>query len=179
MSNQSVSTPEQGPYPKISRVVDGFIQAVGNYVCWLNVVLILVILVQVTLRYGFGQGQIILEEAQWHLYAIVVMFGISYGVVTDAHIRMDLVYNSRSPKTKEWIDVFGQLFFVLPLSVILLLKGVELVESAWRVNEGSPSPGGLPWRWAIKAVLPASMFLYMIASCSRVIRSFSIIFAKR
>jgi len=179
MSSQSVSAPAPGPYPKISRVIDDFILSVGRYVCWLNVVLILVILAQVVLRYGFGRGQIILEEAQWHLYAILVMFGISYGVVTDAHIRMDLVYSSRSPKTKEWIEVFAQLLFVLPLSLILLLKGIELVENAWRVNEGSASPGGLPWRWAIKAVLPASMFLYAIASCSRLIRSFTIIFAKR
>ena len=179
MSNQSVSTSDQRPYPKISRVVDNFIQAVGNYVCWLNVVLILVILAQVTLRYGFGRGQIILEELQWHLYAVAVMFAISYGVVTDGHVRMDLIYSGRSQKAKEWIEVFGQLFFVLPLSVILLLKGVELVESAWRVNETSPSPGGLPWRWAIKAALPASMFLYIIASCSRLIRSFAIIFTKR
>ena len=179
MSSQSVSAPESGPYPKISRVIDDFILAVGRYVCWLNVVLILVILAQVVLRYGFGRGQIILEELQWHLYAIGVMFAISYGVVTDAHIRMDLIYANRSQKTKEWIEVFAQLFFVLPLAVILFLKGLELVESAWRVNESSSSPGGLPWRWAIKAVLPASMFLYAIASCSRLIRSFAIIFAKR
>ena len=178
MSSQSVSAPAPGPYPKISRVIDDGIRAIARYVCWLNVVLILVILVQVILRYGFGRGQIILEELQWHLYAIVVMFGISYGVVTDAHIRMDLVYAGRSPKTKEWIEVFAQLFFVLPLALILFLKGIDLVENSFRVNEGSSSPGGLPWRWAIKAVLPASMFLYMMASCSRLVRSFAIIFAK-
>ena len=107
MTNQSVSTSEQGPYPKISRVADDFIRAVGHYACWLNVVLILVILAQVTLRYGFGRGQIILEEIQWHLYAIAVMFAISYGVVTDAHIRMDIIYSSSTRKTKEWIEVFG------------------------------------------------------------------------
>ena len=179
MTNQSVSTSEQGPYPKISRVADDFIRTLGHYACWLNVVLILVILAQVTLRYGFGRGQIILEELQWHLYAVAVMFAISYGVVTDSHVRMDLIYSNRSQKTKEWIEVFGQLFFVIPLAVILFLKGIELVESAWRVNETSPSPGGLPWRWAIKAALPASMFLYIIASCSRLIRSFAIIFTKR
>ena len=179
MLSQPVSTSDQGPYPKISRLADDFIQAVGNYVCWLNVVLILVILAQVTLRYGFGRGQIILEELQWHLYAVAVLFAVSYGVVTDSHVRIDLIYSGRSQKTKEWIEVFGQLFFALPLAVILFLKGIELFESAWRVNEASPSPGGLPWRWAIKAALPASMFLYMIASCSRVIRSFSIIFDRR
>lgn len=179
MSDQSISTAAPGPCPEICRMIDRFILAVGRYTSWLMVALIIVVLAQVVLRYGFGSGQIVLEELQWHFYAIVVMFGIPYGVVTDAHIRMDLIYSGRSQKTKEWIEVFGQLFFLLPLALILFLKGIDLVENAWRVNESSPSPGGLPWRWAIKAVMPAAMLLYLIASISRMIRSFAVIFAKR
>lgn len=160
-----------GFFIRLANTIDSFILSIGNAISWLNVVLVLVILAQVILRYVFGLGQIFLEEAQWHLYAVLVMFGIAYGVVDNAHIRMDLIYSSRSERTKEWIEIFGQLFFVMPLSLILFLKGIDLVESAWRVNEGSPSPGGLPWRWAIKAVLPASMLLYLLASITRTIRS--------
>jgi len=162
--------PARGPAQKISRFIDATITVTGKWVSWLNVILILVILLQVVLRYGFGQGQVFLEEAQWYLYAIVVMFGISYGVTTNAHIRMDLVYARLSPRTQEWIEVLGQLFFVLPFALIFFIKGLDFVESSWRVNEGSPSPGGLPWRWAIKAALPASMLLYTFASFSRIIR---------
>jgi TRAP-type mannitol/chloroaromatic compound transport system permease small subunit len=170
MVNDSETRTVGGPAQRVNRFIDSIITVTGRWVCWLNVILILVILLQVVLRYGFGQGQVFLEEIQWYLYAIVVMFGISYGVVTDAHIRMDLVYGNLSPRAQEWIEVFGQLLFVLPFALILFIKGVDFVESSWRVNEGSPSPGGLPWRWAIKAALPASMLLYMLASFSRIIK---------
>jgi TRAP-type mannitol/chloroaromatic compound transport system permease small subunit len=124
-------------------------------------------------------GRIFLEEAQWHLYAVLVMFGIAYGVVDNAHIRMDLIYAGRSRKTKEWIELIGQICFVMPFALIVFLKGVDLFESSWRVGEGSPSPGGLPWRWAIKAVLPVSMIFYLLASISRSTRSLLIIFSRK
>jgi TRAP-type mannitol/chloroaromatic compound transport system permease small subunit len=179
MSDAQESITGTGFASQLSRIIDGFILSVGNAISWLNVVLVLVILAQVVLRYVFGLGQIFLEEAQWHLYAVLVMFGIAYGVVDNTHIRMDLIYSTRSERTKEWIELFGQVFFVMPFALILFLKGVDLVESAWRVNEGSPSPGGLPWRWAIRAVLPASMLLYLFASISRSIRSILYIFFRR
>ena len=179
MSDTHTPNVGTGIFLRLSSTIDAFILWLGNAISWLNVVLVLVILAQVVLRYVFGLGQIFLEEAQWHLYAILVMFGIAYGVVDNAHIRMDLIYSNRSAKTKEWIELFGQVFFVMPFALILFIKGVDLVESAWRVNEGSPSPGGLPWRWAIKAVLPAAMLMYLLASISRSIRSIIYIFSRK
>ena len=179
MSDTHAPNVGTGYFLRLSNFIDAFILWFGHTLSWLNVVLVLVILTQVVLRYVFGMGQIFLEEAQWHLYAILVMFGIAYGVVDNAHIRMDLIYSTRSAKTKEWIELFGQVFFVMPFALILFLKGVDLVESAWRVNEGSPSPGGLPWRWAIKAVLPVAMLMYLLASISRFIRSIMHIFSRK
>ncbi len=169
--------PDSGP--NFSIVIDRFIRTIGNGVSWLSVFLILVILTQIILRYVFGMGQIFLEEAQWHLYAIVVMFGIPYGIVKDSHIRMDLIYGGLSDRKKEWIEIFAQLLFVMPFALILFLKGVDLVESAWRVNEGSASPGGIPWRWAIKSVLPITMAFYFLASVSRMVRAFHNLFIRK
>jgi len=169
--------PDSGP--NFSIVIDRFIRTIGNGVSWLSVFLILVILTQIILRYVFGMGQIFLEEAQWHLYAIVVMFGIPYGVVENSHIRMDLIYGGLSDRKKEWIEIFAQLLFVMPFALILFLKGVDLVESAWRVNEGSASPGGIPWRWAIKSVLPITMAFYFLASVSRMVRAFHNLFIRK
>lgn len=161
--------------PLLSRVVDKIIIRLGEGIAWLNLVLVFVILTQVILRYVFGMGQIFLEETQWHLYAVLVMFGVSYGTSTDSHIRMDLLHRNYSERKREWVELFGLVFFLIPFTLILMLKGIDLVESSWRVNEGSPSPGGLPWRWAIKAVLPVSMFLYFVAAVSRIIRSVAVL----
>ena len=163
----------------LSSKIDNAISRFGEGLSWLNLVLVLVILLQVILRYVFGMGQIFLEEAQWHLYAVLVMCGISYGVATDSHIRMDLLHRNFSPLKREWVEVFGLIFFVIPFALVLTLKGIDLVDGSWRVNEGSPSPEGLPWRWAIKSVLPFSMFLYLLAAVSRLIRSLSAIYKIR
>ncbi len=71
------------------RQRDRFILKFGQCLSWANFVLIFVIVVQVTLRYGFGRGMVALEELEWHLYAVAFMFGLSYAVVTDAHVRVD------------------------------------------------------------------------------------------
>lgn len=176
-SSSAEATKDSGP--RFSVIIDTLVRVIGHAVSWLSVLLVIVILTQILLRYVFGMGQIFLEEAQWHLYAIIVMFGISFGVVDNSHIRMDLIYSRLSDRKKEWIEIFAQVCFVLPFALILFLKGIDLVSDAWRVNEGSPSPGGIPWRWAIKAVLPASMMLYMLASVSRTIRALHNLFKRK
>ena len=179
MMTPSSTQPPADTGPKFSMIIDGLIRSIGSLISWLSVVLILVILTQIILRYIFGMGQIFLEEAQWHLYSIVVMFGIPYGVVENSHIRMDLIYGGLSDRKKEWIEIFAQVLFVMPFAIILFLKGIDLVESAWRVNEGSASPGGIPWRWAIKSVLPVTMGLYFLVSVSRTVRAFHNLFIRK
>ena len=164
--------------PRFCQMIDGFIRRIGQAIAWLNVLLIINILAQVILRYAFGKGMIWLEELQWHFYGVCIMFGISYGIVTNAHIRLDLLHNKFTPKKKEAVEFFGILFLLLPLVIILFVHGLDFVESAWRVSERSESPLGLPWRWLIKSVVPISMFFLILASVSRMIRSVAIIFQK-
>ena len=65
--------------------IDTAIRGIGHVVMWSNFILIFVIILQVILRYGFGHGLIVLEELQWHLYALGIMFGASYAVMLDSH----------------------------------------------------------------------------------------------
>lgn len=165
--------------PHFCQVIDGFIRRIGQAIAWLNFLLIFNILLQVILRYAFGKGMVWLEELQWHLYGACIMFGISYGITEDAHIRLDLFHQRFSPRKKELIELFGILFLLLPLVIILFVHGLDFVESSWRVSERSESPLGLPARWLIKSVLPISMFLIILASVSRMVRSVTIIFQKK
>lgn len=162
--------------PRFCQVIDGLIRRIGENVAWLYFLLVINILVQVFLRYLLGEGKIWLEELQWHLYGVAIMFGIAYDITENAHIRLDLLYQKLAPIKKEYIDFFGYLFLVLPLITILFLHGLSFVETAWRVNEMSPHPLGLPWRWLIKSFIPISMLLIVMASLSRMVRSAYIIF---
>ena len=159
----------------IADALDGFILAIGKVVGWANVVLVGVIILQVTLRYGFGRGLVVLEELQWHLYATAVMFGISYALVTDSHIRVDILHMRMSPRTQAFWEVFGILVFLIPFIVVVFDHSIDFLWDAWRINERSDAPTGLPWRWVIKAVIPISFGLLAVATLARLLRAFVIL----
>jgi len=163
---------------RFSQMIDGFIRRLGQAIAWLNILLIINILIQVILRYAFGKGMVWLEELQWHFFGVCIMVGISYGMVTDSHIRLDIFQSKFTPKNKEVVEFLGNLFLVLPLVSILFVHGIDFVESAWRVSERSVSPLGLPFTWIIKSVVPISMLLLILASVSRMLRSVVLIFPR-
>ena len=154
----------------IADGIDWVIRKAGNLIAWSYVLLVLVIILQVVLRKGFSSGLIVLEELQWHLYAVGVMFGISYAQVNNAHVRVDLIYGSLRIRTKRIIDILGILTLVLPFIAVIFIHSLDFFADSWRINESSQSPSGLPWRWAIKAVIPLSFGMLGLAVVSRLIR---------
>ena len=166
---------EAGEYTMFCTAIDAFIDRLGIAVSWLNSILVVNIVVQVILRYLLGEGKIWLEELEWHLYAVIIMAGLSYGLVSDTHVRLDILYRKFSRAKKEYVDLLGMLFLVLPFFTIMLFHGLGFVATAWHVNERSPHPLGLPYWWIIKAVLPLTMLLVILAALSRIVRSAAIL----
>ncbi|WP_243633820.1 TRAP transporter small permease subunit [Motiliproteus coralliicola] len=156
--------------------IDAFIRKIGHLIAWVYVALILVIITQVFLRKGLSSGLIILEELQWHLYAVGVMFGMSYAQINNAHVRVDLIYGGLRIRTKRIIDVLGILILVLPFIAVIFIHSLDFVADSWRINESSDSPSGLPWRWAIKSVIPLSFGMLALAVISRLIRDVVLLF---
>ena len=170
-----MSTAHEPSKPGVSIWIDEMILKIGRFFAWANGILILVIVLQVTLRYGFSSGMVMLEELQWHLYAVAFMFGLSYALVTDAHVRVDLLHSKLSERTREWIEILGTFFLLLPFIIVIIYYGVEFFQQSWVHNEHSVAPMGLPFRWAIKAVIPLSFALFGLAALSRLIRAFYLI----
>ncbi len=161
----------------LADTIDRLIQRITLGIGWSYVLLVLVIILQVTLRKGFSQGLIALEELQWHLYAIGVMFGLAYAQTTDAHIRVDLLHGRFKTRSKRLIEILGILFLLLPFIVVIFLHSLDFLHDSWRINESSSAPSGLPWRWLIKGVIPVSFALLALAVLSRLYRE--IILLKR
>lgn len=166
MNKETVETPN-----RFSDAVDGLIRRIGHLVMWANCVVIFFIILQVILRYGFGHGLVVMEELQWHFYAVAFMVGLSYAVMTDSHVGMDLIYGKLSPKWQCRWDIFGILILLLPFASLLCYQSLDFVHESWRLNESSVAPQGLPWRWAIKSVIPLSFGLVALAGISRLIRT--------
>ena len=155
---------------KFADAIDAVIRSIGHFIMWTNIVLIVVIILQVILRYVFGLGLVVLEELQWHLYALGIMFGASYAMMMDSHIRVDIVHARLSEKWRNRWDLFGIIFLLLPFAIVVFHQSLDFVYESWRVNERSDAPLGLPWRWAIKGVIPVSFALLIAATVARAVR---------
>ncbi|MEM6934737.1 MAG: TRAP transporter large permease subunit, partial [Pseudomonadota bacterium] len=124
---------------------------------------------QVALRYLFNQNYPKLDEIQWHFYGLVTMIGISYALVTDSHVRVDVLHMSLSRRTQRLIEVLGILTLLVPFIYLMIDQGYDYFYDSFRVNESSDSPTGLPARWAFKAVIPISFVLLALAASARLI----------
>ena len=124
----------------------------------------------VSLRGFFGIGSIALEEAQWHVYALGFLVGLAYCVQNNSHVRVDFLRIRMRPRTVAWIELYGILLLLLPFTALVLFAALPFVRDSFASGEISPSPGGLPFRWLIKACLPVGFVLLIAASVARLLR---------
>lgn len=141
--------------------------------------LVFVTLSDVVMRYAFSSGSIKLQELEWHLFSLIFLFGISYTFKEDAHVRVDIIYSKLGEKFQAVIDIIGILVFVLPFSYFAFKGSLSFVELSYKISEGSPDPGGLPYRFIIKACIPLSFLLLVVDSLSILRNKFKTIFFKQ
>ena len=169
---RSGALPETG----LSRGIDSLLRRLEAGASWIWVVLLAVIVVNVVARYAFGQGRIEFEEAQWHLYSVGFLVGIASGVVADAHVRVDVLRERFSPRTRAWIELYGLVLLLFPFVALVLAYSLPFVVFSFESDEVSMSAGGLPHRFLIKGALTAGFALLGLAGVSRLLRVWAFLF---
>ncbi len=164
------------PETRFSRAIDRVLVRIGELTAWLWLVLLVVIVANVLLRYALGEGRIELEELQWHLYSVGFLAALSYAYAYDDHIRVDVLHERLSLEMQAWIELYGIVLLLLPFIALVLIYSVPFVLASWQAGEVSQAPGGLPLRWAIKAVLPAGFTLLLAAVLARLTRVSALLF---
>ena len=145
-------------------IVDKTIKYLGYFTAFILTILILLVVYDATARYLFSTGSIALQELEWHLFDVVILFGIAYTLKENAHVRVDIFYASYCDKTKALVNLISSLFFILPFSLLIIYLGVDFVLQSFTQNETSSNPGGLEYRYIVKALLPLSfVFLSLVA----------------
>ena len=148
---------------KIEKFTDKIIDFIGYLTGVLLVLMILNVAFDVAMRYIFHNSSIGMQEVEWHLFAVIILFGTGYALRHNAHVRVDFLYDSFTLKKKAWINVLGTIFFLLPLALLVIYGSIEYVMDSYTTNEISEDPGGLKYRWLIKAMIPLS-FIFLIFS---------------
>jgi len=125
----------------------------------------------VILRYGFATGSIALQEAITYLHGALFMLGTAYALKTGAHVRVDIFYRDFSSRQQAWVNALGGILFLLPLCALILFISLNYVAEAWRIRESSPEPGGIPYLYLLKTLLPLMAANLALAGIADVLRS--------
>ncbi len=136
----------------------GFLASIAFILMMLNV------FYDVLARYAFNEASIGMQEMEWHLYAFVFLMAIPYAMRTDGHVRVDILYSGWSEARKAWVNLIGALLFALPIAALIAWMGWDYMLDAYSMGEGSADPGGLPYRFIIKGLIPVSSLFLAIAS---------------
>lgn len=151
--------------------IDRINQTIGKATSWLTLLLVLVIVVDVSLRYAFSITSAASFELEWHLFAIIFLLGAAYTFQQDRHVRVDVFYDRFSERSKAWVNLIGTFFLLLPFCVVTAYESFSFVRSSYELKETSPQPGGLPATWVIKSVIPLGFMLLALQGVSVILTS--------
>ena len=129
--------------------------------------LLVAIVSQVVMRYAFSITSTLLADSLWYLFAMTLILGLSYTMGQNGHVRVDFLYHRYSDNTKRIVDFIGISLCAIPLYAFLLWHGWDYTAKSFSINESSPNPGGMPWLWIIKGLLPFSCLLLLFESLAR------------
>ena len=152
-----------------STLVDALNEKIGNVCNWLVLLACVVSAGNAMVRYAYDTSSNAWLEIQWYMFAVIVMFGASYTMKRNEHVRVDLLYMNLSRRGQLWVDILGTLVFLLPTCTILAWLSWPFFMQSFNVYEHSSNAGGL-LRWPIKLVLPVGFALVALQGLSELIK---------
>lgn len=161
---------------KTADALDAFIDWSGRLTSWLVLALVLLIAVQVGLRYTVNLGAVWAQELEWHLLAVISLWGLAYTQKHDAHVRVDILYQSFRERTRQWIELFSAAFVMAPLAFYFAWLSLRFVMQSYGTGEISADPGGLTHRWILKTFLISGFVLLGIQSIALALRNAALVF---
>ncbi|MFN2309081.1 MAG: TRAP transporter small permease subunit [Gammaproteobacteria bacterium] len=147
---------------RLARLLSTLSEWTGRGVAWLTLLMVLLTFGIVVLRYGFGIGSIAAQEAVGFLHALVFLLGAAYTLKHDGHVRVDIFYRDMSARRRAWVDLFGALFLLAPVCLLILWVSWDYVAAAWALREGSRETGGLPGVYLLKTAIPLMAVLVLL-----------------
>ncbi len=137
---------------RASRVIDAINSRIGKAVAWLILVVVIVSATNATVRKVFDTSSNAWLELQWTLFGVVFLLCSPWTLLSNEHVRIDIVNNLLPKKLRDAIDIFGHVVFLLPLSIIMVVMSVPFLERSFALNEQSLNAGGLP-QWRVLSVV--------------------------
>ena len=157
---------------ELARRIDGFQDALGRALSWLMLGMVLIVFFDVVSRYVLSRTFVFTQELEWYVFAVAYLMAGGYVMLWDEHVRVDILYSRMQPRTKAWVDFVLLFVFFFPSALLIIYTTWPFFRNAWTVYEGSPDPGGIPARWALKGVIIVAFAVMAIQGVSEAIKRF-------
>ncbi|MFQ5759980.1 MAG: TRAP transporter small permease subunit [Acidiferrobacterales bacterium] len=160
---------EDRVYSPISDLLESVIDWIGRGTAWLCLIMVILVAINVILRYLFRIGPVALQELEWHLMSPIALIGMSYALRYGDHVRVDILFERFSGPLQEFIDLAAAIATIV-IAVVIIKLSLGFVYQAYVIHEGSPDPGGLPHRFLLRAFIPLGFALLAVQALAQVIR---------
>ena len=153
----------------LSRAIDALNEHVGKLCYWLILVAVLISSGNAVVRYSLNRSSNAWLEIQWYLFSAVFLFCAGYTLLHNQHVRIDIVSGLFSKRVQTWIEVFGTVFFLLPMAATIMWLSWPVFIDAYQSNEVSTNAGGLTI-WPARLMLPIGFLLLILQAVSELIK---------
>ena len=151
-------------------LIDKLTDNIANGLLYILIALILLVFFTVFFRYVFNMSYIIIQEIIMYLHALIFMFGISYALKENSHVKIDVLYNTLNKRIQRVISIAGLVSFILPTALFIIYISIDMVTQSWMIFEGSSEAGGLNLVFILKSLIPISGVLIFLQGISELIK---------
>ena len=153
----------------IAERIESVIDLFGKVASWLTLSIVLLIVVNVILRYSMSLGSVWAQDVEWHLLAAMILFGISFSLLRGDNVRVDLFYANDTPQKKYIVDLVSAILTII-IAVFFVKLSINYVGQSFSIGEKSPDPGGIPMRWLVKSLIPIGFSLLALQGFAEMLR---------
>jgi TRAP-type mannitol/chloroaromatic compound transport system permease small subunit len=158
---------------RLSGVIDAINLRLGKALAWLILIVVLISAVNATVRKVFDTSSNAWLELQWILFGVVFLLCAPWTLLANEHIRIDIVNNMLPKHWRDAIDLFGHVFFLLPLTIVMLITSVPFFLSSFALNEQSMNAGGVV-QWPAKSLVMIGFGLLLLQAVSETIKRIAV-----
>jgi len=156
---------------QVSQLLDRISILIGKFIAPMTLIMMILTCIVVVARYLFNVGAIPLQETVVYLHGTVFMLGIGFTLQQSGHVRVDIIYQRFPPRVQALVNLVGSVIFLIPVSMFIFWTSLDYVALSWRLSESSAEPGGLPFVYLLKTLIPAMSLLLFLQGVAEILRS--------
>jgi TRAP-type mannitol/chloroaromatic compound transport system permease small subunit len=157
----------------VSRRLDAMNKLIGRWVAWAIFGATVISAVNAVIRKVFNTSSNAWLEAQWILFGAVFLLCAAWTLQVNEHIRIDVVSSFFSKRVKNWVDVIGHLFFLMPMCLVMMWYSWPFFWRSMKQFEQSTNAGGLPVYYA-KFLVPLGFTVLFVQAISELIKRIAV-----